>query len=209
MLDEALSQKKEKNIKEDMEFLKGNMDQINEIGLIKEFLSIEENNILFKKMVDNPTVENVTKLNDSFKSFYVEWRILKYLAGFIKRFSIDYDKRYKKRKQRFPLLFDKPVNAEDGETSTTIGDLLPSDENTPLEILLRKDNRNCLISQVRDEKLELALMQLTYKELEILSAYYIENRTHKEIAAYFEQTEQNISHLHRRALKKLREDLST
>lgn len=208
MVDEAYAKKDDENIKEEVEFVKEKIGEINEIYLIKEFLSDEENNKLFKKMIRTPNAENVSELNQRFRAFYIEWRILKYLAGFVRRYAIDYDKKIKKRKQRFPLLLDKTVNSDENDSDTTVGDLITINEETPLDVLLREENSNNLLSQVRDERLEVALSLLTYKELEILSLYYIEEKTFKEIGERYKQSQNTIYSNYKAALKKLKDNLT-
>ncbi|MES9699970.1 MULTISPECIES: sigma-70 family RNA polymerase sigma factor [Bacillus] len=208
MKHEVTLKKDDKEIKAEVKFLKEKMNQINEISLIKEFLQVEENNMLFKKLIDNPSEENVSQLNNSFRALYIERRILKYLSGFIKRYAIDYDKRFKLRSSRYPLVLDKFVSKDKETVNTTVVEFVRSQDKTPLEMLLQKEDSNSLLAQIRDEKLEMALTQLSYKELEVLSLYYLEEKTLTEIAEHYGQTIQAINYYHKGSLKKIRKYLS-
>lgn len=60
-----------------------------------------------------------------------------------------------------------------------------------------------LLEKIENEQLFKGLQKLTDKQLQILEMIYVKDYSIKVIAETFQTTPQNISNLHRKALKKL------
>ncbi|WP_071392966.1 sigma factor-like helix-turn-helix DNA-binding protein [Bacillus tuaregi] len=103
-------------------------------------------------------------------------------------YSIDFDKKLRKNRERNLLIID--YLPEKGN----------SDNNIPISI-------GSLKEQIENSALYLALDELSNKQVKILELFYVYNFTNKEIADYFHDSPQNTSNLHKKALKKLKSAL--
>lgn len=167
--------------------------------IIKLFLQQPANRASFLAALENPTSPYVNELNDKFEFFYYRTRIQKYLCSLIHFYSIDYDKRERKHRERYLSILDKP--ASEFENGTSLLELLDYD--------LDMDNWNYsfeLSSILSDEDLIIAIRKLTHKQGVVLSLYFINGYTNKEIAAYFKETPQNISNIRKQAIHKIRQN---
>lgn len=61
------------------------------------FLSNPKNQQLLRQVMEEPNEENAKKLDSEFKQFYQKIRIIKYISTMIRIFSVDFDKRVKKK----------------------------------------------------------------------------------------------------------------
>lgn len=166
--------------------------------IMKLFLQQPSNRASFLAALENPTTLYVNELNDKFEFFYYRTRIQKYLCSLIHFYSIDYDKRERKHRERYLTILDKP--AAEFENGTSLLDLLDYDVDM--------DRCNCfeLSSILSDEDLIIAIRKLTRKQGAVLSLYFIKGYSNKEIAAYFQETPQNISSIRKQAIHKIRQN---
>ena len=171
--------------------------------LIKRFLENEENFNLVKNTLINPTPQKIKKVDEVFKDYFYNVKLLAYVNKLIHFFSIDYSKKVRKIKSRFLLTLDQPVN-QDGEGSLTKKDIIESPEYLSLD----STYGSSLIDHVQSHKLHTALLLLTERQLEILELIYYERLQLIEIAEIKSTTPQNISNQHRRALKTLKNNLT-
>ncbi|MED1865862.1 hypothetical protein P4V41_20635 [Fictibacillus nanhaiensis] len=65
--------------------------------IIKEFLNDENNRDLFIEAVTLNNQEKMNELDIKFKDFYHRARLYKYIQSLIKLYSIDFDKRTRKK----------------------------------------------------------------------------------------------------------------
>ncbi|MGE1166296.1 sigma-70 family RNA polymerase sigma factor [Peribacillus simplex] len=161
--------------------------------IIKEFFKNEKNKQLLEAVISNPTTENTCLLDVLFKSFYQRARIVKYVSTLIHFYSIEYDKKARKRQSRYQLIMDNPNMPESNYQSAYNHDFQSPYSSLP--------------DQIENQILYRSLKKLSEKQLRILELIYIYNFTNKEVANYFNESAQNISSLHKKALKKLKSTL--
>lgn len=167
--------------------------------IIKLFLQQPANRASFLAALENPTTPYVSELNDKFEFFYYRTRIQKYLCSLIHFYSIDYDKRERKYRERYLSILDKP--ASEFENGTSLLDLLDYDVDMD-----RYNYQLELSSILSDEDLIFAIRKLTRKQGVVLSLFFIKGYSNKEIAAYFQETPQNISSIRKQAIHKIRQN---
>ena len=166
--------------------------------LIKGFLNNEENYHLFQKAILFPNLENKNKVEEVFAKHYEQVRIDSYFRNLIKYFSIDFDKKIRKLNNRFYLTLDKPIGTE--SETITHKDLIPEENKI-------KFGEQTLHNEIGDESLFQALEILSESQYRILELIYVKNLTNIEIAGLMNSSPQNISNIHRKAIRKLRKDL--
>ncbi|MEK3823016.1 sigma-70 family RNA polymerase sigma factor [Cytobacillus sp. FSL W8-0315] len=183
--------------------IKKRLPEILRNSVIKEFLVDESNNDTFCEFLSNPNLNNKKALDQNFKDFYRYNRVIRYMTGLIKRYSIDYDKKVTLRNNRFPLIINKPINGKD-YSPMSMTEIISDNKQPSLEsLILRKEE----FLYTENELLYKALKKLTNKQLMILFLYYEQGFNNKEISCIFNQTEQNISYWHKKTLKQLKESI--
>ncbi|MGG3558792.1 sigma-70 family RNA polymerase sigma factor [Peribacillus frigoritolerans] len=158
--------------------------------IIKEFFKNEKNKQLLEEVIANPTNENTCLLDNRFKSYYQRARIVKYVSTLIHNYSIEYDKKDRKRRKRYQLTLDNTNFMESNYESVY---------NHEFQSLY-----SSLPDQIENEILYNALNKLSKKQLKILELIYIYNFSNKEVANCFNESAQNISSLHKKSLKRLK-----
>jgi RNA polymerase sigma factor (sigma-70 family) len=166
--------------------------------LIKGFLEDENNFNLFKQAIMNFTEENKKLVEEAFAEYYEDIRKISYFSNMIKFLSIDFDKKIRKLNNRFLLTLDQPLRMESDE-SVTMKDIIV-DSSVPTF----NGGSESLKSQISDEKLYQALDILTKKQFLILELIYVRKLSNIEVAEIVQSTPQNVSNLHKKALKKLK-----
>ncbi|UOE78278.1 sigma-70 family RNA polymerase sigma factor [Parageobacillus thermoglucosidasius] len=168
--------------------------------IVKGFLSNKNNYELLVRAITEPSKMNREKVDQAFTEHYKKVKKIKYISNLIRFFSIDFDKKIRKLNQRFLLTLDQPL-AEDNNVS--MKDLL-MDTNTSINVFEQRS----LKDQIENERLYRALDVLTQKQVLILEMIYVNNLTLREIANILDSTPQNVSNLHRKALEKLKKEIS-
>ncbi len=163
--------------------------------IIKEFLKEEEHLRLLMQSVCLPSEENNNKLNVAFKQFYAEIRLIKYFSTFLYYYSINFDKKNRRNRDRFALILDQPLPDNDNETSK---DLISS------KILTTSDTPESLDDNISQFQLYQALKSLTPKQKKIIELAYVKELTDTEIAKLLGVSQQNISKTRKNALTRLR-----
>ncbi|MCM3024981.1 sigma-70 family RNA polymerase sigma factor [Heyndrickxia ginsengihumi] len=191
----------------DIREVKKSIDKIVNNSVVKEFLSIEENEDILKKAIESPTTNNLKELDQKFKKFYRYNRIIRYVSGLIRRYPIDYDKRVRVRNKRYQLTLDKPINDEQ-ERSSPLTELIPNGEEQILDQLITKEFNEYGLFRIENKMLLKAFKLLNKKQCVILFLYYEKGFTNREIAHFFGQTESNISYWHKKTIRQLKEIMS-
>lgn len=176
-----------------------NYEKALENPLIKNFLEVKDNYELVKNTLNYPTPQKIKEVDEVFKNYFYNVKMLSYISKLIHFFSIDYDKTINKFQDRFLLILDQPIN-QDGESNLTTKDIIESPEYTSLDSIYGSS----LLDYIQNHELHSALLLLTKKQLEILELIYYKNFQLTEIAEIKNTTPQNISNQHRRALRALR-----
>ncbi|KYD20096.1 sigma-70 family RNA polymerase sigma factor [Saccharococcus caldoxylosilyticus] len=168
--------------------------------IVKGFLANKNNYELVVKAIIEPNKTNREKVDQAFTEHYKKIKKIKYINNLIRFFSIDFDKKIRKLNQRFLLTLDQPLTEDN---SLTMKDLL-IDTNTSVNVIEQRS----LKDQIENERLYQALDVLTQKQVLILEMIYVNNLSLREIANILDSTPQNVSNLHKRALKKLKREIS-
>lgn len=166
--------------------------------LLKSFLDEQENYMLFKKAILEPNQENKDKVEELFKIHYEKVRLNAYFNKLLKNFAIDFDKKVRKLQQRFSLTLD------------SIQDVSPV-KNLSMDLQINGDDLNTpegsLKEEIGDVTLSKALESLTKTQYKILELIYVRKLTNLEVAKLLDSSPQNISNLHRKAIKKLKNEM--
>lgn len=194
----------EKNDKLGLGKVEENLPEIMRNPVIQEFLEDENNKSLFYQAFENPKEDNIRQLDIQFKRFYRYNRIIRYLSGLIRRYPIDYDKRVKLRKNRYPLTVDKTVTHNNTGSTMTMVDLIQDKSQKSSDYYLFKQSGSIFLE---NEQLLKLIEELNRKQRQILYLYYEIGFNNKEIGSLFGQTEQNISYWHKKTLKYLKDRL--
>lgn len=165
--------------------------------IVKSFLSDNTHHTLLENALEFPSKKNIELLDNAFKIHFSEIKLIKLISSTIYYYSIDFDKRIRKERSRYPLIVDKPTN---DNNEILFKDLIVSDFNIDSYLEMNNNLENLL----EDEQLINALAKLTKKQKFILNAYYNLELKDVEIAKIMGVTQQSISKSRNRALEKLR-----
>ncbi|WP_306008490.1 sigma-70 family RNA polymerase sigma factor [Bacillus sp. MMSF_3353] len=176
--------------------------------IIQNFLKNPNNNKIFMNYIQNPKSKcYIEELDQSFKIFYKKAKIGRYLDNLIHFYSIDYDKKMRKINSRFLLTLNgSGKESTDNGLIEKLDKYCNEDEKTVMELII--SNSEGLQDQIENEFLHKALLKLTPKQQCIIELIYVRGLSNIEIAEYFDDSPQNISAIHKRALKKLKEEYS-
>lgn len=169
--------------------------------LIKGFLGNQANFELFKTAILFPTKENKELVEQSFHNHCQKVRKIKYVDSLIKYYSIDYDKKVRKKNSRYLLILDSQANY----INTDGCQLLENQISPEIEDFYQGEIN--LKNEITNSKLFNALESLTTKQTLILELLYFKNLSLHEIARKLDSTPQNVSNIHRRAIINLRKHL--
>lgn len=156
--------------------------------IIVNFLSREENKSLYDKVISNPLDTGASeKLNESFREYFGEIRLVKYFASLIEFSSINYSKKNREAEEKLvPIIFENDAK----ETNSNEDDYFT--EN------------NDLLEVIGNESLYIALTTLTDKEKLILKYLVIDGYDVSYISKKTHTTKQSVSKTKIRALNKLK-----
>ena len=173
-------------------------NNILENPLLKSFLDETENYKSFENAIFEPSEENKEKVEELFKIHYEKVRFTAYFNKLINNFAVDFDKKIRKLQQRFSLTLDN--TQEISLIESTVKN--PSIGVEDMDITLTS-----LEEEIGDIKLSKAIKSLTKTQYKILELIYVGKLTNLEVANLLDSSPQNISNLHRKALKKLKIEL--
>lgn len=168
--------------------------------VMKSFLTSQRNLLLFTNFICHQSFTNKKNLDEAFRLFYFEVRLISYLSKLIYYYSIDLNKRYRRYYNRHVFILDKPVNQEE---TTALIDFYKHEE-PDIEHTISNNPDKGLLDCIEHKKLYIALQSLTNKQLKVLELIYVKQFTNKSIAELFGETPQNISKIHLRALRNIR-----
>ncbi|MDQ0207453.1 sigma-70 family RNA polymerase sigma factor [Alkalicoccobacillus murimartini] len=170
--------------------------------VIKAFLEEEHHEEQLAKSISNPTEKNIEVVNESFRAFYMELRLVKYLSQLIHFYSIDVSKRYRRHFSRHSYVMDQPLSYDN---SLHLHDVLESTE--PSTETLVTETSKSLEDLIEHPLLYEQFLSLSDKQKQVLNLQFIQGLSHKVIAEKLGSTPQNISQIGSRALAKLRESI--
>ena len=178
-----------------LEYLNQSYAAFFEQPIIQLFFQNPDHLKLFTDVLESPSSSSLCHLNETFQLFYYRAKVYKYLCSLIYFFSVDFDKRARKQRERYCMILDAPPK-ENGGLIERIGFF-----DAQLE---RMGEGQELTTQISDEELIRALRKLTPKQNTVLTMVFSFGLSNKEIASYFHESPQNISSIRKQALKKLR-----
>lgn len=168
--------------------------------IIQNFLKIEENNILFKKVLEEPNdEESKNALDIAFQKYYKTVRILGYISKLIHFYSIDFDKKLNNYKNKI----HSDLNSEK-DNQQSLDNYFPSTKDLTFSDFLKYES---LLEQIENESLYKNIVSLKPTQQRILELIYRCGLNNKEVAKVLRKSEQTVSYNHRTALKKLKNNL--
>lgn len=167
--------------------------------VVRAFLEEEQHMKLLIESIVEPTTLNTEAVNESFRSFYMELRLVKYLSQLIHYYSIDVSKRYRRHFARHSYVMDQPLS---DDHSLYLHDVLES-KDPSVESLVTEGGQH-LEEVIENPLLYKHFLALSDKQKQVLNLYFVDGFSHKVIAKRFGSTPQNISQIATRALAKLR-----
>lgn len=177
-------------------------DSLLQNEVIKSFLKQEKNEQLLAQVLMDPSQKNVIQLDKEFKAYYLKIKVIKYISSLIHFYTIDFDKKNNQRNRRYMLMLDAPKQVNDDDNTTSLIDVQPSKHTTESDYFESMQTFQELIDSA---KLYNAYQKLTSKQKKILDLIYIHGYNTQEVARLYKETPQNISNIHKRALKKIKE----
>lgn len=167
--------------------------------VIRAFLEDEQHMKLLIESIDEPTTKNKEAVNESFRTFYMELRLVKYLSQLIHFYSIDVSKRYRRHFARHSYVMDQPLS---DDHSLYLHDVLES-KDPSVESLVTEGGQH-LEEVIESPALYKQFLKLSNKQKQVLNLYFVDGLSHKVIAKRLGSTPQNVSQIATRALLKLR-----
>lgn len=166
-----------------------------ENSIIIAFIQNEYHSTLLLSVLKCQNEYDKQLLDQAFKAFYAEIRLIKYISSLIYFSSLDYDRKNRKRKNRYILSLDQPLSSEESDRSSM--------KNLIAEEYMDKPSLTLEQLDV-DQKLFKAIHKLTSKEKSVLTLAYLHDLTDKEIAHRLNLSQQAINKMKNNALRKLR-----
>ena len=172
---------------------------ISKNGMIRNFFDDTMNYSLFTKFINSPTIINLEKLDNAFKKYYMEARLVKYFSELIYYHSINYDKEIRKYNQHNLLMFKQDENQ-----SNTFMDLLHFYEPDMTELILLYEDQ--LINHIEDKRLYQIYKKLSIRQRQVLGLYCIHSFSPKEISVILKVSPQFVYKILNKSLKKMRSE---
>ncbi|ARP44629.1 RNA polymerase sigma factor SigB (plasmid) [Geobacillus thermodenitrificans] len=149
-------------------------------------------------MTCNPTKENKEKLDIEFKKFYFSIRFTAFISSSLYFNAINFDKRYRKMLERYILTVDKPLGDEE---DTSFKDIIAdSQAEIQIENIIQSDD---ITDYIEDPVLYEAILTLSDKQREVINLAYVKGLSDTEIGKMLNKSQQAISKMRNRALKKI------
>lgn len=180
-------------------------DKLNQ-PIVESFLREDENYVLFKNAIIDPTEKNKQRLDLVFKQHYKKVKMISYISKLIYFYSIDFDKKISLNKQRQLLNLDTPISTEENNITSKLDVLASSKED--LTYLEFENIQEDIQEHISNEVLFASLNFLSDKQLKILKLLYIINYNNKEVAELLGESEQTVSYNHKKAIEKLRQSMN-
>ncbi|MDX8046527.1 sigma-70 family RNA polymerase sigma factor [Gracilibacillus sp. S3-1-1] len=170
--------------------------------VVRSFLEKKENLVLLMNVLCNPSKENEDELDRAFKYFYFNIRFTSYISSALYFNAINFDKKYKKIRDRFPLTMDNLVGDENGETFKEM--IKDDNSEIKIDVFLKSEN---IIDYLEDSLLSESVKRLTDRQKEILYLAYVKQLTDTEIGIVLHKSQQAVSKTHKKALKTINNSL--
>ena len=167
--------------------------------LLASFLGQPDYYAAYRLAMEDPTIENLERLDRFFKEFYFDIRFTSYISSTIYFNAINFDKRQRIQNSRHSLTLDATIPEGNGSSfAEMLGD---AESSISLDAVLMDAS---LPDQVASSDLFAALQTLTAKQLQILELSYVNGLNDTEIGIALSKSQQTVSKTRKRALKALR-----
>lgn len=166
--------------------------------LVQTFLAQENNYALLEEAIEDHSKEASDQLDEKFKIFYLEVRMIHYVDKLARFYSKTYDQ--KKRKQQTELIFHQPSSLE-AETNQVFGDTLPD-----TAFLFDDQISRSITDLLPTEEMKETFTSFSQQKQAVIYLYTFHQCTTKEIAEILGCTTQNVSKLKQKALLHLKEE---
>ena len=167
--------------------------------LLASFLGHPDYYAAYRLAMEDPTTENLERLDRFFKEFYFDIRFTSYISSTIYFNAINFDKRQRIQNSRHSLTLDATVPEGNGSSFAEM--LCDAESSISLDAVLVDAS---LPDQVASTDLFAALQTLTTKQLQILELSYVNGLNDTEIGIALSKSQQTVSKTRKRALKALR-----
>ncbi|WP_157796253.1 sigma-70 family RNA polymerase sigma factor [Bacillus xiapuensis] len=166
--------------------------------IVQSFLKKKENKCLLIEAICTGNKDIRKKIDTEFKKFYFQIRFTTFISDTLYYNAINYDKRIRKIAQRHPLIINKPVGEEDGNTLEDV--LMDPYAEIKIEDLLQSSS---IEDYIVDSVLYEALKELPPKQKQVIDLAYVKGLSNTEISKRLGKTQQAVSKLHKKALEKI------
>ncbi|WP_059104101.1 RNA polymerase sigma factor [Shouchella shacheensis] len=168
--------------------------------IVRAYLEDKKHYLLYVQAICQPTEANIRQLDECFRTFYFERRMVKYVSVLIYHHAREMNKRYNRHFERHLYILDKPIGMG---METSVMERI-EDKRANVEASLEDQQ---LLSALEDPVLFAALKELSPKQREVLELVFMQEMELKAVAKLFGDSPQNISNIKRRALKNLQTKL--
>ncbi|MBB4824734.1 RNA polymerase sigma factor (sigma-70 family) [Sporosarcina luteola] len=160
--------------------------------IINDFLQCPNNKKLFDEYQKTKEEDCKLLLDEQFKKFYQQFRLISYLIKVLHYESKHFDKKIRQHNSRNQLILSNNMDLlENVKCSSDISDEMNYSSN--------------IEDHITSERLLKSISNLTDRQKQIMSLAYIEQMTDTEIARHLKITQQAVSKAKSRAIKKIRE----
>lgn len=163
--------------------------------ILKDFLNLNENKLLYRAYLENPNIENKKELDSRFRKHFYLVRCISYFLKIIHFESKHFDKKQRKRNEKFQLILDKQT-----EEDKKIIELVPDNKTQEYLALNLED-------LVENQDLYYAIQNLNNKQKLLLNLIFIEGLKDTEIAEMFNITQQAVTKMKKNVINKLKKKL--
>ncbi len=178
-------------------FIKKNETFLDNV-IVKSFLEDEKNKLLLITAICSQNKQDNKNLDTAFRKFYFNIRFTSFISNTIYFNSINYDKKYRGISSRYPLTMDKTIR---DDTTSTFKDII-EDPKAEIRIEDLIDSQS-IEDYVVNPFLFNALKNLTPKQKEVIDLSYVYGLSDTEISKRLGKSQQAISKLHKKALKRI------
>jgi RNA polymerase sigma factor (sigma-70 family) len=164
--------------------------------LFNAFIRSEKGEQLLKMYLSQPSNENLERLDEAFKIYYLKIKTFSYFSKTISFEAKHFDKKRRKIADRFLVILDSPI---DEEENITMKDMIADYSQYVSNISLENWEDN-----ITNEVIRNSIKVLTKRQKEVIKYSFFQNMRDKEIADKLGISQQAVSKTKKLALNKLR-----
>ncbi|TQR20631.1 sigma-70 family RNA polymerase sigma factor [Psychrobacillus vulpis] len=164
------------------------------LKVVQEFLKCPANRALLEEYHATNSEEIKLIIDNKFKKFYQNFRILSYLIKVVHYESKHFDRKVRDHRNRYQLTLTDNIDISPIYYEKSFSDSLGLSED--------------ILDHISNDKLFNCLRNLTGRQKEILSLVFVRQMTDKEIGQYLGITPQAVSKTRRNVIKYIRKELT-